>query len=205
MVKIQEVIPRDEIKVHKTKVEQISEQMSAIKVTSKEALTQVAGHIAQVKETKKIIKAVRDKYIAPAQQIIDQAKTDFNPIMDMCDEVEAVLKKKAEVFMLAEKKREDDAKAKEIAKVESGYQKPETAVAKMGEIKKAETSVKTEKGSLSMAMVDEVIVFDASLIPEEYYKPRELDMVKINKVAKAGIAIPGVKVEKKPQMGMRAR
>lgn len=205
MKKIDEVVPIEEVKEHKTRVAELMEQMSAIKVSSPEELTAVAGYIGQVKKSKKAITEARDKYIAPAKEIIERAKSDFNPIIDACDEIEAVLKKKAEVFMIAEKKREDDAKAKEIKKVESGYQKPETAVKNMESIKSAETKVKSEHGTLGMTTVKEVVVFDESLVPEEYYKPRELDMVKIKKVAIAGVAIPGVRVDEKSQMAMRAK
>lgn len=199
---IQEVISKDEIKEHKTKVQELSDQMSAITVTSKEELTTVAGHIGRAKEIKKIVTQARDKYIAPAKQIIDQAKADFNPIIDMCDEVEEVLKKKAQDFLVAEQKKEDDQKAKILNDKRTSV---DTKVEKISEVQEADTKIKTEAGTLGMKMVDEVVIVDQSLIPEEYYKPRELDMVKIKKVATAGVAIPGVKVEKKPQMAMRSK
>lgn len=198
---LNEVIPKDEVKEHQTKVESLYERMSAIKVSSKDELTTVAGHIAQVKETGKFVKSVRDKYIAPAKQIIDQAKIDFDPIIARCLEIETVLKKKAEEFMLAEKKKEDDEKARILRDART---KVETKVEKLDDVAKAETKVKTEDGkTLNMSMVKEVVVVDEKLIPEEYYKPRELDMVKIKKVATAGVIIPGVEVREKPQMGMR--
>lgn len=201
----QEVIPVQEVKEHKTKVQNIMEQMQAIKVTSQDELTSVAEHIGVIKQAKKVVTEARDKYIAPAKEIIDRAKADFNPIIDMCDEAEKILKGKAQAFMEAEDKRIEDAKKKEVAKVESGYQKPETAVEKISQMPTAVKTTKSAAGTLGIKKVKEVVIVDESKIPEEYYKPRELDMVKIKKVATAGIAIPGVEVKEVSQMQHRAK
>lgn len=197
-----EVIPVKEISEHKTRIEQLREQMAVIKVTNQDELREVAVRVGEVKTAMIAVKAARDKYIAPAKEIIDRAKADFDPIIKACEEIESILKKKAEVFMVAEQKKEEEEKEKIL---KDGRTNVETKVEKISNVKEAEKKVKTDHGTLNMSMVDEVIIFDQSLVPEEYYKPRELDIVKINKVAKAGVAIPGVKVEKKPQMGMRAR
>lgn len=200
-----QVIPMAEVEQNKNKVETLHKEMTAIKVTSKEELNAVAAHIGAVKKIQKEVSEVRDRYIAPAKEIIQHAKDTFDPIINLAKEAEEHLKKSAEAFMLAEKKREDDAKAKEIAKVESGYQKPETAARKMGEIEKAETKAETDSNTLSMKMVKDYRIIDEKKIPDEYYKPRELDLAKIRKVALAGVAIPGVEVYEKPQMASRAK
>lgn len=204
MAKKNEVIPADEIKEHKTRIEQLTEQMSAIKVTSQEELTQVATYIGEVKKVAKAVKEARDKYIAPAQAIIDQAKGDFDPIIRGCLAIETMLKGKAQQFMDAEDKRIEEAKKKEIAKVESGYQKPETAVEKISEMKTVAPTVEGGNGKLVRSKVKEGVIENEALIPEEYWIPRKLDLAKIQKVIKAGGVIPGVKVIEKSQMGMRA-
>lgn len=205
MQKNTEVIPATEVQESKTRIEALREEMSATKVSSKEDLQVVATNIAKVKESKKRVTAERDKYIAPAKEIIAHAKALFDPLIDMCDEVESVLKGKAEEYMLAEEKRIEDAKAKEIGKVESGYQKPETAVKKMEQIGDADKKVETEGSTLTLKKVKDIEIVDEQAIPDEYYKPRELDMVKIKKVALAGVVIPGVKVVEKSQMASRAK
>jgi hypothetical protein len=197
-----EVIPAEEIKEHKASIAGLMDQMSAIKVTSKEELTTVAGHIGAVKKAVKRVKEARDKYIAPAKAIIDQAKADFDPIIAAGNEIEGLLKKKAEDFMLAEAKREEEAKKKIL---EDGRTKVETKVEKIGKVEEAETKVTGDHGTLGMSMIKTAVIEDESQIPDEYWIPRTLDMTKINKVVKAGGTIPGVKVEEKPQMNMRAK
>lgn len=204
-MKTNEVIPAEEIKEHKTRIEQLRANMAAVKVSSQDELNAVAGFIGEVKKMAKVIKEARDKYIAPAKEIIDRAKADFDPFLSVCLEIEADLKKKAQDWMDAEDKRIEAAKEKEIKKVETGYQKPETAAEKIAEIAPVETKVQGDHGTLSRSKVATAVIEDESKIPDEYWIPRQLDMVKINKVTKAGVAIPGVRIEMKSQMSMRAK
>lgn len=197
-----EVIPVAEVQEQKTRIESLREKMSAIKVTSKEELTAVAGHIGEIKKTKKQITEVRDRYIAPAKEIIARAKADFDPYIDACDEIEDALKQTAQTFMLAEKKKEDDEKARILA---DGRTNIETKVEKIGQVKEADKKVEAEGSTLSMKMVKNYRIVDESKIPDEYYKPRELDLQKIKKVALAGVVIPGVEVYEEPQMASRAK
>lgn len=197
---IKDIISKEEVAKHQTKVEQLRDDMNAITVESKEDLISITGHIAQTKEVSKLITGVRDKYIAPAKQIIDQAKSDFDPIIKMCAEVESILKEKAQTYMIKEQKREEQEKAKIL---DDKRTKVDTKVEKLSEVKESEKVAKSDKGSLGMSMVNELVIVDEALIPEEYYKPRELDLVKIKKVAFAGVEVPGVRVDKKPQMSMR--
>lgn len=198
-----EVIPAEEIAVVKTKIDAMREQVQAIKVTTDEELTQVAKHVDDVKKMAKFVKQERDKYIAPAKEIIEKAKEQYDPYLKACEEAESMLKEKAQVFMIAEKKKADEARAKEIKKVETGYQKPETAVKKIEAMPEAKKTVDTGASKLSMKMVKDIRITDEKAIPDEYYKPRELDMVKLKKVALAGVSIPGVEVFEKPQMASR--
>jgi hypothetical protein len=200
-----EVIPAAEVKEHETRITTLHSQMEAITITNEQELNSVAEHIATVKEAKKQVTEVRDKYIAPAKSIIEHAKATFDPFIKKCEEVEAMLKSKAQVFMEAEEKRLADAKEKEIGKVESGYQKPETAAKKIAAMPEAKKTADTGSSTLTLKKVKEVEIVDEKAIPDEYYKPRELDMVKIKKVALAGVEIPGVKVVEKSQMASRAR
>lgn len=195
-----DIIPQEEIKVVKTKIDSMAAQVDAITVTSPEELTQVATHISNVKKMRKYVEQERDKYIAPAKEIIAKAKEQYDPYVRACDEAELALKKKAESFMLEQKKKEDEEKAKILADKRT---KVETKVEKIAEVKEAPKSVKTNESTLSMKMVKDIRIIDQSQIPDEYYKPRELDMVKIKKVATAGVVIPGVEVYEKPQMASR--
>lgn len=195
-----EIIPQEEIKLVKGKIDSMASQVEAIKVTSPEELTQVATHIANVKKMRKYVEQERDKYIAPAKEIIAKAKEQYDPYVKACDDAELALKKKAETFMIEQKKKEDAEKAKILA---DGRTKVETKVEKLSNVKEAKKTVDTGESTLTMKMVKDIRIVDEKAIPDEYYKPRELDMVKIKKVATAGVVIPGVEVYEKPQMASR--
>lgn len=199
-----EVISAKEVNENKQIVESLKDKMSAIKVTSQEELTQVAVHIKAVREKKALITKARDKYITPAKEIIEMAKSTYDPFIKLCEEIEAELKGKGQKFIDAEEKRVAEKTAKELSKVETGYQGDEKAAENIAKIDPAVKKASTADGAtLGSKKVKEVVIYDQSLIPEEYYKPRELDMVKIKKIATAGVEIPGVRVELKTQMEFR--
>ena len=92
-----------------------------------------------------------------------------------------------------------------MKKVETGYIKPETAITKMAavpEVRKPPAA--TDLSKLTLRMRKDVEIVDQALIPEEYYKPRELDMAKLRKVVTAGAAVPGTKMIEVPDMSSRA-
>lgn len=195
-----EVISSEQIAVVKTKIDAMKEKVSAIQVSSTEELQAVAGYVKDIKTMKKFVEQERDKYITPAKEIIAKAKEQYDPYARACDEAEYALKEKAQVYMLAEQKKEEAGKAKILA---DGRTSVETKVKKLETIPEAVKTAKTDNGSLTMKMVKDIRILDESKIPDEYYKPRELDLVKIKRVAIAGLSIPGVEVYEKPQMASK--
>lgn len=199
-----EVISAKEVNENKLIVETLKDKMSAIKVTSQDELTQVAVHIKTVREKKALVTAARDKYIKPAKEIIEMAKNTYDPFIDLCTKIETELKSKAQVFIDAEEKRVEDKRQKELKKIETGYQGSDKAVENISNIAPAVKKATADGGgTLGGKKVKEVVIVNQSLIPDEYYLPRELDMAKIKKVAGAGVAIPGVEVRVKTQMEFR--
>lgn len=195
------VAPQSEdIAAVQTKVDSMKATLESVTVTNQEELEAVTIQVGNIAKMRKYIKQEMGKFLEPAKAIIEATKEKYDPYLQACDTAEAALKEKARVFMLAEKQREDAAKAKEVKKVETGYQKPETAIKKMEQIPEAKKTVKAGGATLKMKTVKKVRIVDATLIPDEYYKPRELDQVKINKVALAGVSIPGVEVYDDQQM-----
>lgn len=178
-------------------------QVFAIKVTNTEELNAVSDMVANVKKLAKFIKDEKEKFTAPAKAIIASAKEKYDPYLDQCAEAEASLKSKASAFMLAERKREEAERQKVLAKVETGYIKPETAMTKLANVEAAPKTAATASSSISMRMRKDVEIVDQALIPDEYYKPRELDMVKLRKVVTAGVEVPGTKLVEVPEMASR--
>ena len=192
-----------EVQIVQGKVDGLKTMVEETKVENHDQLKEVSDKIKEVKEVSKLIKEEMAKTVDPAKEIIKATKDRFQPFLENCLEAEAGLKKKAEVFMLAEKKKEDEEKKKLADKVDSGYMKPETAIDKIEEVHEAKKTAKTGKSTLSMKMIKSAGAIDESKVPEEYWIPRQLDMVKINKAVKAGIEIAGVEVKETPSMASR--
>lgn len=179
-------------------------QVRAVTVDTHEELKAASDMIAQVKTLAKYIDAEKEKFVAPAKAIIASAKEKYDPYLAKCKDAEVILKTKAQAFMLAERKREEAEKAKIVKKVETGYIKPETAMTKLANVEAAPKTASTETSKLTLRMRKDVEIVDQALIPDEYYKPRELDMVKLRKVVTAGVEIPGTKLIEVPDMSSRA-
>lgn len=178
--------------------------VDAVKVTSQEELSQASDLIAQVKKLAKYIEAEKDKFTEPAKAIIATAKEKYDPYLTRCKDAERALKDKAQAFMLEERKREEAERAKIVKKVETGYIKPETAMTKLASVSVAPKSTATDSSRLTMRMRKDVEITDQALIPDEYYKPRELDMPKLRKVVTAGVNVPGTRMIEVPDMSSRA-
>jgi UDP-3-O-[3-hydroxymyristoyl] glucosamine N-acyltransferase len=176
------------------------EQVQSIKVTTTEELKSTSDMIAQVKKLAKYIEGEKEKFTEPARAIITSAKEKYDPYIAQCKDAEKLLKEKAQVFMLAERKREEEEKKKIVAKVETGYIKPETAITKLFNVEVAPKTASTESSTLSIRIRKDVEIVNQALIPEEYYKPRELDMTKLRKVVTAGVFVPGTKLIEVPTM-----
>ena len=197
------MIENKEIQVVQKQVDGLQTMVEETVVENNDQLNSVSDKIKEVKKVIKVIKFEMAKTIDPAKEIITATKERFNPFLEDCKSAEAGLKKKAEVFMLAEKKKEDEEKEKLANKVESGYMKHETAIDKMEEVPEAKKTAKTGKSTLSMRMIKSAGAIDESKVPDEYFIPRQIDMVKINKAVKAGVVIPGVEVIEKASMASR--
>lgn len=168
--------------------------VEATTVNTPEDLEAISDKIKNVKEILKIIKAEKEKFVAPAKQIIEEARTKYDPYIKDCDNAELVLKSKATAYMVAQeviRKEEEDKIAK---KLEDGKIKTETAVKRIEKLPEAPKNVQTEKSGLQLRKRKVAVIQDPNLIPDEYWV---IDEVKVRKDAldreKNGLPqIPGV-------------
>ena len=96
-------------------------------------------------------------------------------------------------YQIAETKKADKKTAVIEKKVEAGKMTFDKAADKIEEVTPAKT-VRATSGSVQFRTIKEVVIEDESLVPREFLA---LDMVKIRKVALAGVDIAGVKVIEK--------
>ena len=163
------MIENKELAIAKEKIQGMSQMIATTKVENDQDVADISDKIKNVKRLGKYIKDVKDKFVAPAKEIIDQAKELYDPLIKECLNAETILKQKAEVY-LTEKEAQRKADELKIAKkVESGYIKPETAIEKMENLEEAPKTITTMNSTLNMSKRKVAEISDPSLIPDEYW------------------------------------
>lgn len=190
--------PTDALAVVREKTDGMQIKLDSIQVTNEEELASASDMIKSVKQLKKFIEQEKEKYVAPAKEIISKAREQYDPLIKRCENAEWVLKERSKKFLL---KQEAERKAKEekIAKqVEAGRMKPETAAAKMEALPDIPKTVRTDTGSgLRLAKRKVARITDPSLVPDEFWI---IDEVRVRREALereryGKDQIPGVVVE----------
>lgn len=183
----------------KTKSDEMQKMVDSIKVTTEQELALATDKIKSIKMLGKFVKAEKEKYTHPAQQIINEARAKYLPFEKLCDEAERQLKIKADNYMA---KVEDERRKKEEAiakRAEKGNIKEETAVRKMEELGEEKKSVSTESAQIQRKMVPKAFIVDREKVPHEYW---DLNESRAKKAALAGANVPGVEVREVSQMAV---
>jgi len=180
----------------KKQVSSIIKSAGSLKINSAPGLVEATDILGKIKSVGREIKEKRDSIIKPLNEAKNNAMDLFRPLESDWSEAERIVKKKMTIFgdQQAEKAREKEVKITE--QIESGKMDIEKGAEKLDKITPA-NKVEADNGSIQFRMVKRVVIENQDLIPREYLVP---DMVKINKVAKAGIKIAGIKVVEERQV-----
>ena len=175
-----------------TKLAGMTAMVEATKVTNEIELNEVSDKIKSIKTFAKFIEQQKDKLVAPAKAIIAEAKAKYDPYIEKCDEAEDALKSKAKVYMIKIEEQKAKEEEKIMAQVESGKISESKAVDKLEKIDDKKSKAKTDSSSLRLQKVAKCVIVDIDQIPDEYWV---VDEVKLSKVVKAGVEVPGAKLE----------
>ena len=203
MPKTKEIIKADDqmnLGEIKTKSEEMQAMVDKTQVTTESELKSVSDKIKSIKMLGKFVKAEKEKYTQPAQQIINEARTKYLPYEKMCKEAEDQLKNKADQYMTEvenERKRKEDVIAK---RAETGNIKEETAVKKMEELGEEQKSVSTGSSQIQRKMVRTAFIMDREKVPHEYW---DLNESRAKRAALVGANVPGVEVREVSQMAIK--
>lgn len=182
-----------DIKVVESRVDSMRQMVATTEVIDDKTLGQVADKIKIVKGLGKMVRAEMEKYTDPAREIIRTAQEKYLPFEKECIRAEMALKDKARVYMAAEEAKRLKEENKIAEKLAAGKIKEQTALKKIEAIGTEVKTVRSENGAkLTIRAIREVVIVDRNLVPDEYW---EIDMVKVRKVALAGVNIPGVEIK----------
>lgn len=156
--------------------------------------------LAGIKSVMKSIKEWKDERIKPIKDSIKKLEADVKPFEVSCNDAELEVKNKIASYHreVAERER---IEAEKIAKqVESGKIKVETGAKKMDKVEKAETNIKSDKGSVVIKKVKDFEVVDLSKIPLKYHTA---NLVEIRKAMNEGVELEGVRYFEKEQVAIK--
>lgn len=192
-----------ELEVVKKKISGMQEMVNSTVVTNDDELALISDKIKNVKQMGKFVKERKDAFVAPAKEIIEQAKEMFDGPIKECINAEDMLKGKAQKYLqkkedkriAGEKKIADDLASGKIKNVE-------TAVNKLEKLPEQQKSVNTGSSTLRMQKRNVAEIVDRSLIPDEFWV---VDEVRVKKEAleraKNGVEqIPGVIIKEESTM-----
>lgn len=173
-------------------VSKIVSVANELKVATKDDLQEATNLLAKIKTIGKEILFAKEKITKPLNETLKNVRAFFAPVENEWLRSEKIVKDKMLDYQRAEMAKADIEAAKVEKKVEAGKMSFEKAAEKI-EAVTPDKSIKADNGggSASFKKIKVVKVEDESLVPDEYWV---LDMVKVRKVALAGIPIPGVKV-----------
>jgi hypothetical protein len=165
---------------------------SELKVANKDDLQEATNLLAKIKMIGRDILSAKEQITKPLNETLRNVRGFFAPVESQWSEAEVIVKKKMLDFQRAELAKAKTEEVKIEAKVEAGKMSFDKAAEKIEEVT-PEKTIKAEggNGSAQFKKIRVVKVEDEKLIPDEYWV---LDMVKVRKVALAGVEIPGVKV-----------
>lgn len=165
----------------------------ALIIKSPEDMKAATSLLSNIKLLGKAITQAKEKITKPLNEGLRSARSFFKPVEDDTEKAENIVKRKMLDYQTAELAKAEKKTEVIEKKVEEGKLSFEKAAEKIEAVTPSK-SVAVETGSVQFRTVKEVVVEDESLIPREYF---DLNMVKVRKVALAGIAIPGVKIVEK--------
>jgi len=166
---------------------------TALTVKTADDLTGATELLGKIKTVGKAITAKKESMTKPLNEALRNIRDFFRPVEAQWANAEQIVKGKMIDYQNAELAKA--AKKTEVIeqKVESGKMSFEKAAEKI-EAVTPQKNVTTAAGAAQFRTVKEVVIDNETLIPREYLI---LDMVKIRKVALAGVTIPGVRVIEK--------
>ncbi len=188
-----------EVAVVRGQIEKAFHAAEELTIKSPEDLTHATELLVKIRTVGKNVTSIKDGIAKPLNEALKAARAFFNPIELQWKSAEDVVKSKMLDYQLAERAKAAKKEEKIAEKVESGKMSFENGAKKI-EAVRPKNSVATDTGSKAQfKKVKEIVIEDEAAVPREYLV---LDMVKIRKVALAGVNIPGVKVIEKETLAV---
>jgi translation initiation factor IF-2 len=191
-----QIINEKDLAPIKDETKNIFDQAKSLTIKTEDDLIVAADNLKKIKLVAANVKALKEKFTKPANEILKMARTMFAPFESVCDEAEAEVKRKMLIFNQAQEKKAEKKTETIMKNVAEGKVSVEKAAEKI-EAVAPKTSVQGNVGAIQYRTIKKVVIENPALLPREYLVPNE---VMIRKAALAGVQIAGVKVVEEKQV-----
>jgi hypothetical protein len=183
-----------DIQIIDSTMKQMRMIIESAKVTNEDELAGISNQIKQVRDAKKKLQELKEAFVGPAKQIIEEAKGKYDDKIKFCDTVARQLDEVAKTYMIDQENIRKEEEAKIAEKLEQGKIKTETAVKRMEKLPEAPKTINTGASKLQLKKRKVAEITEPNLVPKEYWV---IDEVRVRKDAldreKNGLPqIPGV-------------
>ena len=162
--------------------------VNTLSITVKEDLIPATDLLSKINKFADTLKKDRLSLTQPLEDSLKLIRAKYKPTEDLLKEAVDTLKQKMGAFQAEQLRIQREEEAKIVAKVESGYIKPETAINKLEEVEQVDTKIKADAGGVTFREDKDFEVIDVSLLPPKYLLP---NLTEIRIAMKAGIELPG--------------
>lgn len=182
-----------ELAPFKTTISKAETAATALQIKTVDDLTGATELLGKIKTVGKAITQKKESITKPVNEALKNVRAFFAPLEKQWWNAEKIVKDK----MINYQNDQIAKAAKETEKIEDKVEKGKLTFGKAAERIEAVTpqkNVVANSGAIQFRTKKEVVIDNEMLIPREYLI---LDMIKIRKVALAGVNIPGVRVIEK--------
>lgn len=134
----------------------------------------------------------KERVTKPLNEALKVERSRWKPLETVYNDAIGAIRAKMTTYQTNLLKVQQQDTEKVIAKVESGYIKPETAVKKLEALPQVEKEHATEAGLVQFREKKQLLITDQLVIPRQYLIP---DEDKILKALKEGTVIAGCELE----------
>lgn len=182
-------VPTKEIAKYKFEIARAGQFAGSLVVKSQIDYEMALEEGKSIKTQLETITSRKEEITKPLNAALKSVRDLFKPIETMGEDALRTIKSKMLAYTAEQNRKAEEEKLKLAKKVETGYIKPETAVARMGAIVEPEKTVVTEAGKATTKMLTKYRVINKAEIPLDFMEP---DMVKIKVSFRAGMPVKGV-------------
>jgi len=211
---------QEDIKTFMTQKEALELQVKKLRVTNELERFAAAEFLSHTLiPLRKIIEGKRQAFSLRLRQIASQWDGEFLPARDAVDGQIAYVKQMILEYQLKlervqrerqaqlDRKAEAEREAERKAAAAQNALKPSPARPQIPEVITAlapqpEQTIRTASGTTTVRKVPVVVIFDESLIPRKYL---EVNRRLLDQDVKAGVVVPGARLESRPELAVRAR